>query len=237
MLLEARPEPIRVDPERTALLVIDMQNDFGARGGMFDRAGIDISEIQNVVAPTAKAMAAARKARIPIIYLKMGFRADLSDAGPRESPTRIKHQRMHFGDAVSAPDGSPSRILVRDTWNTDILETLAPQPGDVIVWKNRYSGFYNTELDSVLKSLNARYLIVTGCTTSVCVESTVRDAAFRDYAPILLEDCSAEPVGYRPRSNHEASLLIIERLFGWVSNSDHFVQALEAQPAAVAVRA
>jgi ureidoacrylate peracid hydrolase len=210
-----------------------MQNDFGAKGGMFDRAGIDISQIQKAVASTARVVAAARKAGMKVIYLKMGFRPDLSDAGPRDSPTWIKHAAMHFGEPVRAPDGVEGRILVRDTWNTEVVSELRPQPGDVVVWKTRYSGFYETELDSVLKRLNAKFLIVTGCTTSVCVESTIRDATFRDYSPVLLADCTAEPIGRDlPGSNHEASLLLIQALFGWVSRSDHFLEALQASPAA-----
>jgi len=79
----------------------------------------------------------------------------------------------------------------------------------------RFSGFYETELDNKLKGLGIRYLIVTGCTTSVCVESTIRDAMFRDYSPVLLADCTAEPVGYGlPRSNHEATLLLIQLMLG-----------------------
>ena len=232
MLLDARPEPINIDAERTAVLVIDMQNDFGAKGGIFDRAGIDISQIQKVVAPTARVLAAARKEAMKVIYLKMGFRPDLSDAGPPDSPNWIKHAMMHFGEAVRAPGGTESRILIRDTWNTDIVNELKPQPDDLVIWKNRFSGFYQTELDSVLKRLNAKCLVFTGCTTSVCVESTIRDATFRDYSPVLLEDCTAEPIGQGlPRSNHEASLLLIQSLFGWVSHSDHFLKALEARPA------
>jgi len=176
MLLDARPQPITIDPARTALLVVDMQNDFGTKGGMFDRAGIDISQIQKAVAPTARVIAAARKAGMRVIYLKMGFRPDLSDAGPPDSPTWIKHAMMHFGEEVRAPDGTKGRILIRDTWNTEIVSELQPQPDDIVVWKTRYSGFYQTELDSVLKRLNAKALVVTGCTTSVCVESTIRDA-------------------------------------------------------------
>jgi|SRR3989475_3794466 len=238
MLLDARPEPITLDPERTALLVIDMQNDFGTKGGMFDLAGIDISQIQKAVAPTARVIAAARKAGMKVIYLKMGFRPDLSDAGTRDSPTWIKHEMMHFGESVSAPDGTESRILIRDTWNTDIVSELKPQPDDIVVWKTRYSGFYQTDLDSVLKRLNAKVLVVTGCTTSVCVESTIRDATFRDYSPVLLADCTAEPIGRDlPATNHDASLLLIQCLFGWVSHSDHFMKALEARPAAAASEA
>src|SRR3981189_2833631 len=84
--IDARPGPIAIDAVRTAVIVVDMQNDFGSKGGMFDRAGIDISMIQRAVAPTARVLAAARKADIRIIYLKMAFRPDLSDMGLRDSP-------------------------------------------------------------------------------------------------------------------------------------------------------
>src|SRR6266403_932631 len=129
------------------------------------------------------------------IYLKMGFRPDLSDAGPADSPNRLKPSRLGYGDAMRAPDGTDGRILIRDTWNTEIVDGLKPQPGDIILYKTRFSGFYQTGLDNILKTLNARHLVVTGCTTSVCVESTVRDAMFRDYSCLLLEDCMAEPIG------------------------------------------
>ena len=151
--------------------------------------------------------------------------------------TGLKHQAMHLGEAVQAPDGTQSRTLIRDTWNTEIVSELKPHSDDIVIWKNRFSGFYQTELDSVLKRLNAKYVVITGCTTSVCVESTIRDATFRDYSPVLLADCTAEPIGRDlPASNHDASLLLIENLFGWVSHSDHFIKALEARPAAAAGR-
>jgi ureidoacrylate peracid hydrolase len=99
--------------------------------------------------------------------------------------------------------------------------------GDAVVWKTRYSGFFETELDTLLKGRGVRALIVTGCTTSVCVESTIRDAMFRDYSCLLLQDCTAEPIGSDlPRTNHEASLLILQGLFAWVSTSDEVVAAL-----------
>ncbi len=227
--LAAQPEPIAIDAARTAVLVVDMQNDFGSTGGMFDRAGIDISMIQRAVGPTAQVLAAARDAGIKIVYLKMGFQPDLSDAGPPGSPSGIKHLRLRVGETVRAPDGTESRILIRDTWNTDILNELAPRDGDTVLYKTRYSGFYRTDLDATLARLNAKYLILTGCTTSVCVESTIRDAMFRDYSCVLLADCTAEPIGQGlPRSNHDASLLVIQMQFGWVSTSDEFVRALKA---------
>lgn len=225
--IEARPEPISIDLNRTAVIVVDMQNDFGAKGGMFERAGIDIDGIRAVVPNVQAALTAARAASLPIIYLKMAFKPDMSDAGPVTAPNLIKHAPLRVGAVVTAPDGTRSRILIRDTWNTDIIPELRPQPEDSVVYKNRFSGFYRTELDNVLKRHDIETLIVTGCTTSVCVESTVRDAMFRDYRCVVLEDCTAEPIAATaPRSNHEASLLTMQILFAWISDSGKLARAL-----------
>jgi ureidoacrylate peracid hydrolase len=224
----ARPESISIDTARTALIVVDMQNDFGAKGGMFDRAGIPISGIQKVVAPTARAIDLARRNGFPVIYLRMAYRPDLSDLGPPDSANHVRHRRLGVGERVMAPDGSESRVLIRDTWNSAILDDLKPHPEDVLLYKTRFSGFYNTDLHERLQGLGTKYLIVTGCTTSICVESTVRDAMFRDYSCILLEDCMSEPIGQDlSRSNHDASLLATEILLGWVSNSTHLQNALQ----------
>jgi ureidoacrylate peracid hydrolase len=232
--IEARPESVALDARRAAVLVIDMQNDFGSVGGMFERAGIDISGIRKAAVATQPVLQAARAAGIPVIYVKMGHAPDLSDAGSVDSPHWIKHIRSRLGATVTAPDGSDSRILVRDTWNTEILDELTPEPGDLVVAKHRYSAFFETELDDLLKSLDVTHLIVTGCTTSICVESTVRDAMFRDYSCIVLEDCTAEPIGAgKDLSCHESTLLVIETLFGWISSAAAVIDALarQAQPA------
>jgi len=226
--LAAKPAPITFDLAKTVVMVVDMQNDFGSKGGMFDRAGLDISIIQRAVPPTAKVLTAARSAGIKIVYLKMGFRPDLSDMGSSDSPNWIGHHAIGVGTAMRAPNGTESRILVRDTWNTEIVDELRPQPSDIVLYKHRYSGFFQTDLDDRLKLLGTRYIIFTGCTTGVCVESTLRDAMFRDYSPVLLADCSGEVVGCNLlRSNHDASLLLIEQRFGWVSSSEEFVKALQ----------
>ena len=228
MILEAKPESITFDPAKTAVIVVDMQNDFGSKGGMFDRAGIDISGIQKAVGPTAKVLAAARKAGVKIIYLKMGYKPDLSDLGATDSVNRVRHLRLGVGEKVTAPDGKESRILIRDTWNTDIVSELTPQAGDDVFYKTRFSGFFETDLDARLKRLGVTHLIITGCTTSICVESTVRDAMFRDYLCVLLADCMGEPIGQGlSRSNHEASLLSVQVLLGWVSDSVSFLKAVQ----------
>jgi ureidoacrylate peracid hydrolase len=233
--LDAQPAPITFDPTTSAVLVVDMQNDFAAEGGMLDRLGIDISMIQNTIEPIANVLHVARDTGIKVVYLKMGFCPDLSDLGAVDSPNRVRHLFAGVGENMHAPDGTESRILIRDTWNTAILPELAPQADDVILYKHRYSGFYETALDATLKQMGVKTLIVTGCTTSVCVESTVRDAMFRDYHCLLLADCMGEPIGEGlPRSNHEASLLVIQLQFGWVAESVEFINALNGQRVAVA---
>jgi ureidoacrylate peracid hydrolase len=139
--LDAKPGAITLDPVMTAVIVVDMQNDFGSKGGMFDRAGIDISGIQEAVGPTAKVLAAARSLGIKIIYLKMGYKPDLSDLGAPNSVNRVRHLRLGVGERITAPDGNESRILIRDTWNTDIVPELKPQPGNDVIYKTRFSGF------------------------------------------------------------------------------------------------
>jgi ureidoacrylate peracid hydrolase len=227
--IDARPEAISLDTARTAVIVVDMQNDFGSEGGMLQRVGLDVSPIQAAVAPTAKVLETARKEGIKVIYLKMAFKPDLSDAGSADSVNRVRHLRLNVGKSVPAPNGKESRILIRDTWNTDILAELTPKAEDIVLYKTRFSGFHNTELDAVLKRLEIKHLILTGCLTSVCVESTARDAMFRDYLPVVLADCTGEA----KQLTDEGSLMRIERFFGWVSKSDNFIKGLEARvPAA-----
>src|SRR5205823_1360022 len=213
----------------------DMENDFVSKGGMFDRAGVDISGAQKVIAPTAKVLAAARAAGMKIIYLRMAYHPDLSDLGAPDSVNRTRHLKFGVGQTIRAPDGRDSRVLIRDTWDTDIVAELKPQPDDIVIYKTRFSGFYQTDLDATLKKFGIKYLIVTGVTTSICVESTVRDAMFRDYLCVMLGDCMSEPIGRDlPRTNHEASLLSAQVLFGWVSNSAEFIKAISAETAQAA---
>jgi ureidoacrylate peracid hydrolase len=222
--------PFTMDASRTAVIVVDMQNDFASEGGAFARAGLDIVPVQKIIAPTARVLAAARDTGMKVIYLKMAFRPDLSDVGAPDSKNWSLHTFLRMGEPVTGPNGQPSRLFIKDTWNTEIVSELTPQPSDIVVTKHRFSGFYGTDLDVILRGLGIKYLVFTGCTTSVCVESTLRDAMFRDYCCLLLADCTAEPIGQElARSNHEASLLVAELMFGWVSESAALIEALEAQ--------
>ena len=225
--LDARPGPHSFDTATTAVIVVDMQNDFGSPGGMFDRAGIDIKPIQDVVEPISAVLHAARSEGMLVVYLKMAFQPDLSDSSYPDGPTWVKHRPLEAGEPTVAPDGTPSRILVRDTWNTEIVDELRPQAHDIVIYKNRYSGFYNTALEEVLRDRGIETVVIVGATTSVCVDSTVRDAVFRDLHCLVLEDCTAEPIALdAPRSNHEATLLTLELLFASISTSETLIAAL-----------
>jgi len=229
LTLDAKPGPIPIDPTKAAVIVVDMQNDFGSKGGMFDRMGIPLDGFQRAADTTARVLSCARKAGIKVVYLKMGFRPDLSDLGAPDSPNRVRHLACGVGQTITTPEGTEGRMLIRDTWGTEVVAELTPRPEDVVLYKHRYSGFYQTELHVMLQRAGISQLIFTGCTTSVCVESTLRDAYFRDYQPVLLTDCIDEPIGKGlPRSNHDASVTLVELLFGWVASSEQFMKALDS---------
>jgi ureidoacrylate peracid hydrolase len=208
-----------------------MQNDFASQGGMLDRAGVLIDSIAAIVPSITRVVAAGRRLGLPVVYLKMGYQSDLSDMGPEDAPNRLRHLQFGVGQPVSG-HGQTWRTLIRGGWGTEILDALKPEPDDLTVWKHRHSGFFETELDSALMARGIRNLVVTGCTTSVCVEATVRDAYFRNYRCLMLTDCMAEPMGAdTPRTNHDASKLIFE-LLGWTSDSHSFVDAVAEKPLA-----
>src|SRR5438045_7714808 len=120
-VIEAKPEPTTIGLARTAVVVVEMQNDFGAEGGMFHRAGVDISSIRQAIVPTARVLGAARKSGVKIVYLKTEYRPDLSDLGPVDSPNWITHKRSGVGERVTTPDATQGKIMIRDTWNPQLL--------------------------------------------------------------------------------------------------------------------
>jgi len=213
--IAAKPEPFSFDPSATAVIAVDLQNDFGAEGGYVHHFGVPIEGARATIDPVGRVLAAARSAGIPVVYTKMEFKRDLSNVGEPDSPTRA---RLELGEGD---------FLIEGTWNSDIVSELAPQPGDLMVSKRRYSGFYETDLDDLLRARGIRSLIFVGWTTSVCVESTLRDASFRDYACVILDDCTAETIGRsQVRTNHEASLYVIQAQFGWVAESAALLESL-----------
>jgi ureidoacrylate peracid hydrolase len=228
--LQAKPEPLDIDLERTAIVVVDMQNSFVSKGGMFDLAGFDISGSAPVIEVNRRLLAASRKAGVKVVYLMMAFKPDLSDAGDPSSPAY--HKELALRMMRDRPDLA-GKLLVDDTWDAAIVEALAPQPGERVFRKTRYDGFCRTGLDGDLRAANIPYLLFTGVATNVCVESTARHAFFNEFWPILVEDAMNNS---GPDFNRQATLWNFEHTLGWVTRSEDVIAALkahtrEAQPA------
>ena len=219
--LDAKPGPIEVELTKSAVVVVDMQNAFASKGGMLDIAGADISDAPRVVSSIKIILDAARQACVPVVYAQMGYKADLSNSGGPNSPNWHKELAMHLMNCRPELKG---KLLTEGTWDFAIVEELKPEPGDLVVIKTRYSGFAGTTLDSQLRTRGIRYLFFVGIATNVCVESTLRDAYFQDYWPILIAD-SAMPAG--PTSLHEATLFNVENFFGWTICTEEFVRAIK----------
>src|SRR2546426_9568826 len=216
--LNAKPEPVEIDFGQTAVIVVDMQNGFASRGGMLDIAGVDISGAQAVVQSIRVLLAAARSANIPIVYLQMGFKPDLSNSGGPESPN------WHKELALRLMNGRPElrgKLLIEGTWNFAVVDELTPQPEDLVIVKNRYSGFVRTALDSELRARGIRYLLFAGIATNVCVESTLRDAFFLDYWPILISDAA---MAAGSTAMQDATLFNVESFFGWTVKNEELLQ-------------
>jgi ureidoacrylate peracid hydrolase len=216
-LLQAKPEPVEVDPSKSAVVVVDMQNAFASKGGMLDIAGADISGAQSVVDVISRILPAARRAGMPVVYLQMGYKADLSDSGGPESPNWYKELGIRLMNCRPELKG---QLVTEGTWDFAVVDALAPQQGDIVVVKTRYSGFARTELDAELRARGIRFLFFTGIATNVCVESTLRDAFFLDYWPILITDAT---MAAGPPAVQEATLFNIQTYFGWTIPSGEFL--------------
>jgi len=164
--------------DRTALVVVDMQNSFCADDGGCGKVGLPTQKLQTAVQPCVKLVAAARAAGIPVIYTRYMYRPDYADGG-----VLIKHLLPELADV---------KALQAGTWDIEIVPDLTPQDGDFIVDKNRPSSFYATDLETILNGLDVESLVVCGVTTNCCVESTVRDASHRDYKTFVVQDAVAE---------------------------------------------
>lgn len=218
--IPAKPEEVKIDTNRTAVIVVDMQNSFASKGGMFDLVGQDISGAQKVIEVNKKVIEAARAAKIKVIYLLMSYDPDLSNSGGPDSPNWHKE----FGLVVMRQKPElKGKILIRGTWDEAVVDELKPKPEDIIVRKARYSGFVGTNLDQILKTYNIKYLMFTGIATNVCVESTLRDAFFREYWPIVISDATNNA---GPPFTQQGTLWNVEALFGWVTTSQDFVKAI-----------
>jgi nicotinamidase-related amidase len=180
--VDARPFPYTFDPATTALLVIDMQRDFLEPGGFGESLGNDVSQLRRTIEPLRALLAVCRAVRLPIIHTREGHLPDLSDCPPAKLTRGAPSKRI--GD-----QGPYGRILIRGEYGHDIVDELAPLPGEPVIDKPGKGAFYATDLADLLTGWGIRSLLVTGVTTEVCVHTTVREANDRGYECLVLADC------------------------------------------------
>ena len=216
--LEAEPYAFALTPAHCALLIIDMQRDFLEPGGFGEMLGNDVSQLRRTIEPNRRLLAAWRAAGLPAIHTREGHRPDLFDLPPAKK-IRGRAARS-IGDA-----GPMGRILVRGEAGHDIIAELYPEPGEPVIDKPGKGAFYATDLHSILQHRGVKQLVVTGVTTEVCVNTTVREANDRGYDCLVLEDC----VGSYFPEFHTMGLKMIKAqggIFGWVAKSDGVIEAL-----------
>ena len=214
--LPARPEPIRVSVDETAIVVIDMQNAYASRGGYVDLAGFDISGAAGTIGQIAKVLETARAAGVLVVYLQNGWDPDYVEAGGPGSPN------WHKSNALKTMREKPElegKLLAKGGWDYALVDALAPQEGDIVLAKTRYSAFFNSQLDSTLRARNIRNIVFVGIATNVCVESTLRDGFHLEYFGVMLEDATHH---LGPDFIQAASVYNVEKFFGWVSTVADF---------------
>jgi ureidoacrylate peracid hydrolase len=217
--LPARPEPIRVSVEETAIVVIDMQNAYASKGGYVDQAGFDMAGAAGTIQQIAKVLDTARGAGMTIVYLQNGWDPDYVEAGGPGSPN------WHKSNALKTMRDRPDlqgKLLAKGGWDYALVDALAPQGGDIVLPKTRYSAFFNSQLDSTLRARGIRNIVFVGIATNVCVESTLRDGFHLEYFGVMLEDATHH---LGPDFIQAASVYNVEKFFGWVSSVADFCGA------------
>ena len=219
--IKAEPYPFEFEPRQTALLIIDMQRDFLEPGGFGEMLGNDVSQLRRTIEPNRKLLAAWRAAGLPVLHTREGHRPDLFDLPPS------KKVRGRSATCIGDP-GPMGRILVRGEPGHDIIAELYPAPGEPVIDKPGKGAFFATDLHAMLEHRGIKQLVVTGVTTEVCVNTTVREANDRGFECLVLEDCAGS---YFPEF-HAMGLRMIKAqggIFGWVGTSETLIAALSGE--------
>jgi len=220
MAVEAEPYEFDLKPDSAALVIIDMQRDFLEPGGFGEMLGNDVSQLRHTIAPTFRLLAAWRDAGLLVIHTREGHRPDLADLPPAK--------KIRGRSATCIGDAGPmGRVLVRGEPGHDIIPELYPMPGEPVIDKPGKGAFFATDLHAILQHRGITQLVVTGVTTEVCVNTTVREANDRGYDCLVVADCCGS---YFPEF-HDAGLRMIKAqggIFGWVTPSAHILPALAA---------
>ena len=216
--IPAEPYPFSLTPRQCALVIIDMQRDFLEPGGFGEALGNDVSQLRRTIGPNRRLLEAWRAHGLTVFHTREGHRADLFDLPPAKKARG--RSKMRIGD-----EGPMGRILVRGEPGHDIIPELYPQAGEPVIDKPGKGAFYATDLHEMLRHRGITQLVVTGVTTEVCVNTTVREANDRGYECLVLEDC----VGSYFPEFQEMGLKMIKAqggIFGWVANSGDLISRM-----------
>jgi nicotinamidase-related amidase len=221
LTVQTEGKQVTFDLSSTAVIVIDMQNDFCHSDGWLAHVGVDVAPARKPIAPLQRLLPVLRGRDVPVIWLNWGNRPDRLNLSPA-----LLHVYKPSGTGVGLGDalpGSGAKVLERGSWSAAIVEELAPDPSDIHVAKYRMSGFQDTELDSILRNLALTTLLFAGVNADQCVLCTLQDANFLGYNCLLLEDCVATT---SPDYCTSATLYNVRQCFGFVVRSDAITSQL-----------
>jgi nicotinamidase-related amidase len=211
---DAQPQCITIDLHRSVLVVVDMQNDFCHPQGWFGQKGIDVAPMRRAIAPLKRLLPIWRAAGGTVLWLNWGVRPDRLNL-----PPLVQYTGRRSAEGVGYAETSPQdrgRALVPGEWGAQVVDELPVLPGDITVYKHRLSGFFDNELDSVLRLRGATTLLLGGVNTDRCVFSTLQDAGFHGYDAVLLADaCSTPSPAYVTRAIH----FLVQQLHGFVART------------------
>ncbi|MGP2438393.1 cysteine hydrolase family protein [Streptomyces sp. JW3] len=219
--LPAEPAPLILDPTRTALVVVDLQNDFCAPDGWLAGIGVDVSVLAPALALSARAVEGARAAGVPVLWLNWGNRPDQANVPPGVAHVYDPRGTGEGIGSRTAPSGAP--VLTKDSWGAAPADGLPAEPGDLHIDKYRMSGFWDTPLDSVLRNLRVDTLLFAGVNSDQCVYATLVDAACLGYDVVLLTDASATT---SPAYCHDATLYNVRQCYGFTATTPDLLAAL-----------
>lgn len=212
------------DPAAAALLIIDMQNDCCSEGGAADKAGGDLSMYREIIPRISSFADACRQMSVPVIHVGIYTLPDGRSDSPAWTRLRLRAHKNY-----DTANHGPWTFTEVGSWGADFVDELRPQPGELQVAKYRSSAFCNTSLDLLLRSNGIRSVMVAGCTTEGCVESTVRDLCFYDYFGIVVADC----VGSDVPELHQASMRVMSAYRADIATSSEILGTWDTEPALV----
>jgi len=221
--IRAEPQGVVLDAARTAMIVVDMQNDFCSPDGWLSHIGVDVAPARGPIEPLRRLLPALRRLDVPVIWVNWGNRPDRLNLSPA-----LHHVYKPSGEGVGLGDPLPKNgapVLEWGSWAAAVVDELAPEESDVRVDKYRMSGFWDTHLDSILRNLAITSVLFGGVNVDQCVLATLMDANFLGYDCLLVRDCTATT---SPDYCLQATLYNVKQCFGFVTDGDALLAAIEA---------